>query len=113
MNATQPPADSGGGSRPELSSSDLAKVARLARLALSPEAIEAQRPHLRAVLEHIGRLVAVDVSATEPLHQVLPTNNRLDEDREGEVLPQAAVLRNAPLVEGPFIAVPKVLADGS
>lgn len=103
----------GGGSSPQPTSGDLARVARLARLALGPDALEAQRPNLLAVLGHIGRLFSVDVSSTEPLHQVMPQGNRLDEDREGPTLSQESLLAIAPLAEGPFIAVPKVLADAS
>ncbi len=80
---------------------------------MSPESLEAERPNLLAVLGHIGKLFSVDVSAVEPLHQVLPQGNRLDEDREGPTLPRESLLAIAPLSEGPFIAVPKVLADAS
>lgn len=100
-------------SQPDLTPRDLAKVARLARLAMTPEALAAERPHLLAVLGHIGQLFAVDVSQVEPLHQVVPAGNRLDEDLEGPTLTPESVLAIAPLSEGPFIAVPKVLADAS
>lgn len=95
---------------------DVLKVARLARLRLHPEQVERMRSNLAAVLSHIDRLRTVDCTGVEPMHQPLAASarggNRLDADEPGETLPVEAILERAPVREGSFIAVPKVLTDG-
>ena len=94
-----------------LTSEAVRRIARLARLRLSEERIERFRGELAAVLEHITRLESLDVSAVKPMAHPLDLINRLDPDVPRPPLSTADLLRNAPAVEGPYLAVPKVL-DG-
>lgn len=86
-------------------------IAKLSRLSLAEEEIERYRGQLGSILGHISKLDAVDVTEIEPMAHPLPLVNRLGEDVEGPTLPLEALLRNAPAVEGRYLAVPKVLAD--
>lgn len=101
------------------SANDVRKLARLARIRLDEEPDREQRVvdellrELREVLGHIDRLQSLDVDGVEPMTRPGGSLNRLDPDTPGPVLDAETLLEAAPLVEGPFIAVPKVLADGS
>jgi aspartyl-tRNA(Asn)/glutamyl-tRNA(Gln) amidotransferase subunit C len=95
-----------------LTAAQVAHVAKLARLAVTPEQAERYRTQLAAVLAHIAKLDAVDLAGVEPMAQPFETTNRLADDEPVEGLPIEALLRNAPAVEGRFLAVPKVLAEG-
>jgi aspartyl-tRNA(Asn)/glutamyl-tRNA(Gln) amidotransferase subunit C len=103
------------GEAPPLTAADVRKVARLARLAIGDEAseIERLRGELVAVLGHIGRIRGVDCEGVEPMTRPFDASNRLEEDMPGPTIPVATITAAAPASEGPFIAVPKVLADAS
>ncbi|MHC4833915.1 MAG: Asp-tRNA(Asn)/Glu-tRNA(Gln) amidotransferase subunit GatC [Planctomycetota bacterium] len=103
----------------DLTAADVRKIARLARLRLAEDehaeqaAVEALLGELRSVLGHINRLRSLDLDGVEPMTRPHGSVNRLDADEPGPVLDPATLLAAAPLAEGPFIAVPKVLADDS
>lgn len=92
-----------------LTSEQVRKIARLAKLDPTPEEIERYRSDLTAVLSYMAKLDPVELAGSEPLVHVGGTVNRLDEDVPGPTLPQEAVLGLAPERNGPFIKVPKVL----
>jgi aspartyl-tRNA(Asn)/glutamyl-tRNA(Gln) amidotransferase subunit C len=95
-----------------LTTAQVTHVAKLARLEVSTERIEQYRTQLAAVLGHIAQLDAVDLAGVEPMAHPFESHNRLAEDVPVDGLPIEAVLMNAPAVEGRFLAVPKVLAEG-
>lgn len=94
-----------------LTAKETAHVAKLARLAVPPERLEAMRAQLAGVLGHVAKLKAVDVEGVEPMTTPFTQMNRLDPDEPGPCLDIQEVLRNAPAVEGRYLAVPKVLAE--
>lgn len=98
-----------------LAAADVRKVARLARLGigLDPAVVERLRGELVAVLGHIDRLREIDCEGVEPMTRPFDASNRLDADDPGPTIPVSTILAAAPASEGPFIAVPKVLADAS
>ena len=98
----------------ELSAADVAKVARLARLVLTPAEAEAARVSMAAVLGYMDRLRALDLAGVEPLAHMNEggSGNRLRGDEPGETLAVETVTGLAPASVGPFISVPKVLGDG-
>ncbi|MFK7959470.1 MAG: Asp-tRNA(Asn)/Glu-tRNA(Gln) amidotransferase subunit GatC [Phycisphaerales bacterium] len=87
------------------------KVAALARLRLDEQRVEPIRDELEGILTHVARLQAIDTDDVEPMSHPLDLSNRLAADEIGPSMPVADFLRNAPAVEGDFLAVPKVL-DG-
>jgi aspartyl-tRNA(Asn)/glutamyl-tRNA(Gln) amidotransferase subunit C len=95
----------------ELTREQVAHVAKLARLALQPDRIETYRTQLGAILGHIAKLNAVNVEGTEPMAHPFDAANRLADDVPEPSMPVEALLANAPATEGPYLAVPKVLAD--
>ena len=96
----------------QLTEEAVRKVAHLSRLAIEDEQVPRYTAELASVLEHIeGSSPWTWTGSTDGTP--LPVHNRLGEDVPVEGLPVAALLDNAPAVEGDFIAVPKVLGEGS
>jgi len=95
-----------------LSVEAVSHVARLARLELARDRIDAYRMQLTGVLEHVAKIRSIDVEGVEPMAYPFETSNRLAEDEIAPSMPLEALLVNAPATEGRFLAVPKVLAEG-
>jgi aspartyl-tRNA(Asn)/glutamyl-tRNA(Gln) amidotransferase subunit C len=95
-----------------LSSDEVRKVARLARLSLSEAQVEQYRAQLGAVLGYVERLKEVDVAGVEPMANVADAVNRLAADEPGPVIANEVLMRMAPQVMAPFVKVPKVLEEG-
>ena len=90
-------------------------MARLARLSLSDAEIAGLRRDLSAVLDHVDTIRSIDVDGAAPFARpgdrtVGPDELTADEPRSA--MPVADLLALAPLAEGPFISVPKVLETG-
>lgn len=84
-------------------------VARLARLALTPEEKAAFARQLGDVLHHIEQLGKVDVSQVEPTAHAFPIVNVWDADEPRPGLPVEVALQNAPRQREHMFAVPKVV----
>lgn len=82
-------------------------VAKLARLALTPEEETRFATQLSAVLDAVEALSTVDTTNVPPTTFALATNARADEVR-GE-LPVEVALSNAPQKEGTSFAIPRVI----
>ncbi len=96
-----------------ISAQDVRHVARLARIALPESRVESMAADLRAIVAHIDRLSSADVEGLEPMAHPSATVNRLADDIPGPSMPIEDLLRNAPDVEGDFLAVPKVIGGDS
>ena len=85
------------------------RIARLARLRVTEEEVAALQGELSGILDWIEQLDEVDTSVVEPLTRVIPMTlkKRADKVTDGEIEEQ--ILANAPVREGPFFAVPKVV----
>lgn len=79
-----------------LTSTDVAHVARLARLSLSAEELERMRSQLSDILAYIELLQEVDVSGVEPTAQVTGLATVMRPDAVTERLSREAALANAP-----------------
>ena len=88
-------------------------VAKLARLAVPQEQLSALQHDLQAILGHISQLQSVNTDGLEPMAHPLTLTNRLGDDVPQPSMPIADLLRNAPAVQGDFLAVPKVLGGES
>jgi aspartyl-tRNA(Asn)/glutamyl-tRNA(Gln) amidotransferase subunit C len=88
---------------------DLDHIARLARIALTPEEKAKFSAQLGDVIAYIAQLKEVDVSGVEPTAHAFPVENVWAEDVAQPGLPVEAVLRNAPAQRDNLIAVPKVV----
>ncbi len=85
------------------------RVAKLARIALTPEEKAIFSQQLGSVLHHIEQLGQVDVAGVEPSAHAFAVDNVWQEDvaRPGLTVEQA--LRNAPAQRDNMIVVPKVV----
>lgn len=93
---------------------EVAKIASLARIAMSDEELERMVPELNNILGWIEQLGEVDTSDVEPMTAVIPNTLRLRAD-EVNADPKTGgdrredVLANAPVAEHGFFGVPKVI----
>ena len=88
---------------------DIDHVAKLARLALSPEEKATFAQQLGSVLHHIDQLGKVDVSGVEPSAHAFAVHNVWQADVARPGLPVDEALRNAPAQREGMIVVPKVV----
>ena len=89
---------------------DVAYVAELANLELTPNEQQRMLRDMNAILGHIDKLNELDTSNVEPMTQVFP--DRHEAIREDEVRPSLdrdAVMKGAPKTDGVFFKVPKVI----
>ena len=84
-------------------------VAKLARIALTPEEKAKFAHQLGDVLHHIEQLTKVDVSGVEPSAHAFAVHNVWQEDAARPGLPVDQALRNAPAQRDHMISVPKVV----
>lgn len=86
-----------------------ARVAKLARIKVEPEALPALAEEFNTILGFIEQLNEVDVKGVEPMTSVTPQvlKRRVDEVRDGNQ--QSKILSNAPDAREGFFAVPKVV----
>ena len=89
-----------------LSSSDVAHVARLARLNLDPEELARATAQLDGMLEHFADIDALDLSGVEPMTQPYPLVNVFRADVPGDVLDRDEVLAEAPDADAGRFRVP-------
>jgi aspartyl-tRNA(Asn)/glutamyl-tRNA(Gln) amidotransferase subunit C len=71
-------------------------VARLARLRLSDEEIDAMARELSSVLDHIEKISELDLSDVEPTTHVVTVENVLRPDEPRPSWPKERVLESAP-----------------
>ena len=94
-----------------LSTTDVQHIARLAKLALTPEEIELYGRQLSAMLEHFDALRQVDTSSVPPTASVLPLRTVMREDIVQDGLGNTAALANAPDQADGFFRVRAVFGE--
>ncbi|MDH2915389.1 MAG: Asp-tRNA(Asn)/Glu-tRNA(Gln) amidotransferase subunit GatC [Gallionella sp.] len=92
-----------------LSTQDVEKVARLARLAMTPAEIEAARSQLSGIFGLIAEMQAVDTKGIEPMSHAQDVAQRLRPDVVSETNQREAFQAIAPQVEGGLYLVPQVI----
>lgn len=90
---------------------DIAKVARLARLAIDPSDLEAYGRQCEVILEHAGRVQALPTDGVAPTSHPLPRTNAFREDIVTGCLDREDVLAQAPERDGDFFLVPRILDE--
>lgn len=92
---------------------DIAHVARLARLSLTEEELEAYGRQCADILQHAARVSAVDASGAEPTAHPMALRNILREDQTApeRILNRETVLSQAPAVENGLFRVPPALEE--
>lgn len=92
-----------------LSADAVAKVARLARLDLTPDELDRATHQLSDMLDHFADIDALDLSDIEPMNQPYPLVNVLRDDVEQPTLDRDEVLAAAPKSEDGRFWVPPIL----
>jgi aspartyl-tRNA(Asn)/glutamyl-tRNA(Gln) amidotransferase subunit C len=96
-----------------LSSDDVRKVARLARLELADADLARLQPQLSAILDYVDQLQSLPTEGVEPLAHPLPIANAFRDDEPAPSLPVDDALANAPNRIGNYFGVPAVFSSDS
>ena len=92
-----------------LSSDEVAKVALLARLRISPDELETFTGQLSSIVEFVAQLQELPTAEVEPLAHGVEVRNVFRDDVRGPSLPREAALANAPKRNAESFLVPAVL----
>ena len=92
-----------------LSLDDVRRIARLARIEITPAEAEDVRGKLDGIFELIGRMRTVDTEGVEPMSHALDAVLSVRDDRVTETNRREDYLRVAPAVEAGLYLVPKVI----
>jgi aspartyl-tRNA(Asn)/glutamyl-tRNA(Gln) amidotransferase subunit C len=85
------------------------RVARLARLAFPEERLEPMAGELNRLLAWVEQLNEVDTSSVEPMSSAVKLSAKMRDDVVTAGNMAADVVKNAPLGEDNYFAVPKVV----
>ncbi|MFH5802592.1 Asp-tRNA(Asn)/Glu-tRNA(Gln) amidotransferase subunit GatC [Alienimonas sp. DA493] len=94
---------------PQITRKEVARVAKLSRLALKPNELNAFTAQLRAILGYVHLLDEVDTADVEPMAHAIDVRDVLREDVPTPMLPREAALANAPASDGECFLVPQIL----
>ena len=92
-----------------ISTADVVKVAKLARLDLTTDEITVMTAQLDGMLEHFADMDALDLAQVEPMTQPFPLQNVLREDVVVPGLDRDEVLAVAPAAEDGRFRVPPII----
>jgi aspartyl-tRNA(Asn)/glutamyl-tRNA(Gln) amidotransferase subunit C len=92
-----------------ITATDVAKVARLARLDLSPDEIDRTTAQLAGMLDHFADIDALDLADVAPMTQPYPLTNVFREDVVRPGLDRDEVLAAAPAAEDGRFRVPPII----
>ena len=93
----------------KLSREEVLRIARLARLGLSPAEVNKLSEQLSHILGHFEVLEQVDTKNVPPTTQAITIKNVMKEDEVTPSLSAGQVLANAPQEDGGFFRVRPVL----
>jgi aspartyl-tRNA(Asn)/glutamyl-tRNA(Gln) amidotransferase subunit C len=93
----------------KIGTTQVERIAKLARISLSPEETEKMSVELGQILEFVEQLQAVDIEGVEPTDQVTGLEDVWREDVVRPSLPREELLSNAPAQKDGYIVVKRVL----
>tara|TARA_B100001250_G_scaffold296855_1_gene258377 strand:- start:170 stop:457 length:288 start_codon:yes stop_codon:yes gene_type:complete len=93
----------------KISSSDVRKVAQLARLELPEDQIETYTNQLEEILSYVDQLQEIDTQNITPTTRAVEVVNAMREDIVKVNSSREDILNEAPHREGDFFRVPKIL----
>ena len=85
------------------------RLSNLARLEFNAAEKEEIRKDLQRMILFVEKLSELDTTGVEPLLHMSPETNVLREDIPGDSVSRDAALANAPLTDGTYFKVPKVI----
>jgi len=92
-----------------LSIAEVAKVALLARLRVSPDELETFTSQLNSIVDYVAQLQELDTTGVEPLAHGIEVRNVFRDDVRGQALEREQALANAPQRNQAGFLVPAVL----
>ncbi|MDP6854186.1 MAG: Asp-tRNA(Asn)/Glu-tRNA(Gln) amidotransferase subunit GatC [Arenicellales bacterium] len=92
-----------------ISTTDVERVARLARIQISPEELGRYRGGLSRILELVGRMNNCDTAGIEPMAHPQDIALRLRDDKVDESDQRALFQAGAPAVDDGLYLVPRVI----
>ncbi len=92
-----------------LSADEVAKVAMLARLRLSPDELATFTGQLNAIVDYVTQLQGLNTEGVEPLAHGVEVRNVFRDDVRGPSLDREDALANAPKRNAESFLVPAVL----
>jgi len=95
----------------KISADDVRKVAKLARLDLPEDTINTYTGQLERILDYVDHLQAVDTTGVPPTTRAVEVVNVTRDDAVVATDVREELLDQAPLREGDFFRVPKILAE--
>ena len=93
----------------KISSSDVRKVAKLARLELPEDQIESYTLQLEEILSYVEQLQEIDTTNVPPTTRAVEVVNVMRDDFVEIQSSREELLNQAPHREGDFFRVPKIL----
>tara|TARA_B100000700_G_C14703681_1_gene695701 strand:+ start:452 stop:739 length:288 start_codon:yes stop_codon:yes gene_type:complete len=93
----------------KISSSDVRKVAKLARLELPEDQIVTYTKQLEDILSYVDQLQKIDTKNVPPTSRAVEVVNAMREDSVEVNCSREDILNQAPHREGDFFRVPKIL----
>ena len=94
-----------------ISADDVRKVAKLARLDLPEEKIATYTGQLESILDYVSHLAEIDTEGVPETTRAVEVTNVTRKDGVTPTPVREEILNQAPLREGDFFRVPKILAD--
>ena len=95
----------------KITADDVRKVAKLARLDLPEDTINTYTGQLERILDYVDHLQAVDTTGVPPTTRAVEVVNVTRDDAVVATDVPEELLDEAPLREGDFFRVPKILAE--
>jgi aspartyl-tRNA(Asn)/glutamyl-tRNA(Gln) amidotransferase subunit C len=92
-----------------LSLEQIARIAELARLEVTPDEAAALQQQLNGILAMVDQMASVDTSGVEPMSHPQQAMQRLRDDRATERDERTSFQAIAPAVEDGLYLVPKVI----
>jgi aspartyl-tRNA(Asn)/glutamyl-tRNA(Gln) amidotransferase subunit C len=92
-----------------ISEKDVRHVALLARLAITDAEVQKFTQQLDDILEHAGKISALNVENVPPTSHAIPLKNVFREDKVGNCLTPEEALANAPKKEDQAFVVPRIV----
>ena len=95
----------------KITSSDVRKVAELARLKLPEDQIATYTLELEEILSYVEQLQEIDTSNVSPTSRAVEVTNVMRKDHVEVTCSREDILDQAPHREGDFFRVPKILSE--
>jgi aspartyl-tRNA(Asn)/glutamyl-tRNA(Gln) amidotransferase subunit C len=86
------------------------KLANLARLSFEPEEKERLKKDLQKMIAFVEQLQVLDTEGELPVLQMSTNTDVLRDDELKNTISREEALRNAPVTDGVFFKVPKVIS---